>query len=68
MTANELQLLIVGMMLGAWPMAIWRMVLDLREAERNLAESHQVRRRSAADTFLRSLELYQVQQRYGLVP
>ncbi|MEU5394542.1 hypothetical protein [Streptomyces tibetensis] len=68
MTANEVQLLIVGMVLGAWIVAIWRMVLDLREAERNLALSHQIRRRAAGDVFLNSLRLYRMQQRYGLAP
>jgi hypothetical protein len=68
MTANEVQLLIVGMVLGAWIVAIWRMVLDLREAERNLALSHQARRRAAGDVYLNSLRLYRMQQRYGLAP
>lgn len=68
MTANEVQLLIVGMVLGAWTVAIWRMVLDLREAERNLALSRQARHRAAGDVFLNSLRLYRMQQRYGLAP
>lgn len=68
MTVNELSMLICGFALGAWTIAVWHMILDMRAARRSLAEAHQVRRRSAGDAFLRSLELYQVQQRYGLVP
>ncbi|GGV86820.1 hypothetical protein GCM10010294_67940 [Streptomyces griseoloalbus] len=68
MTENEIILFICGIGVGAQGVAVWHMVLDMRQARRSLAESHQVRRRSAGDAFLRSLELYQVQQRYGLVP
>jgi len=68
MTMNEMQMLAVGLVLGAWIVAVWHAALDLRQARRSLAESHQARRRAAGDHFLRSLELYQVQQRYGLVP
>ena len=68
MTPNEMQLLAIGSVLGAWTVAVVNMVLDMRDARRSLAESHQIRRRAAGDVYLRSLELYQVQQRYGLVP
>jgi len=68
MTPNEIQMLLCGIGIGAQGMAVWRMVLDMRDARRSLAESHQARRRAGGDAFLRSLELYQVQQRYGLVP
>ena len=68
MTPNEMQLLAVGFVLGAWTIVIVYMVLCMRDARRSLAESHQIRRRAAGDVYLRSLELYQVQQRYGLVP
>ncbi|MFC7842521.1 hypothetical protein [Streptomyces sp. NPDC057382] len=63
MTPNEIQLLIVGFVLGAWTVAIWQMVLDLREAERNLARSEKTRRRAAADRFLSSFRLYRIQNR-----
>jgi hypothetical protein len=68
MTMNEIQLLAVGLVLGAWIVAVWHATLNLRDARRSLAESYQAQRRAAGDHFLRSLELYQVQQRYGLVP
>ena len=68
MTPNEMQLLAVGFVLGAWTIVIVYMVLGMRDARRSLAESHQIRRRAAGDVYLRSLELYKVQQRYGLVP
>ena len=68
MTPNEMQLRAVGYVLGAGTIVIVYMVLGMRDARRSLAESHQIRRRAAGDVYLRSLELYQVQQRYGLVP
>ncbi|KDN73937.1 hypothetical protein DF19_41835 [Streptomyces olindensis] len=68
MTPNEIQLLVVGFVLGAWTVMVVNMALDMRDARRSLAESHRIRRRAAGDAYLRSLELYQVQQRYGLVP
>ncbi|MGV4890385.1 hypothetical protein DKG34_38725 [Streptomyces sp. NWU49] len=68
MTPNEIILFFTGLLVGANLVAVWHAVLDMREARRSLAESHQVRRRAAGDAYLRSLELYRVQQRYGLVP
>lgn len=68
MTANELTMLICGFVLGAWVVAGWQMGLDLQKARRTIAESRQIQKRAAGDHFLRSLELYQVQQRCGLVP
>jgi hypothetical protein len=68
MTETELILFFTGLLVGANLVAVWHAILDMREARRSLAESHQVRRRAAGDAFFRSLELYQVQQRYGLVP
>ncbi|MBL3670256.1 hypothetical protein JL475_30630 [Streptomyces sp. M2CJ-2] len=65
---NEIQLLAIGLVLGAWIVAVWQASLNLRDARRSLAESHQARRRAAGDHFLNSLELYRIQQRYGLVP
>ena len=32
MTPNEMQLLAVGFVLGAWTVAIWQMALDMRAA------------------------------------
>ncbi|MBL3670184.1 hypothetical protein JL475_30235 [Streptomyces sp. M2CJ-2] len=65
---NEIQMLAIGLVLGAWIVAVWHASLNLRDARRSLDESRQARRRAAGGHFLNSLELYQVQQRYGLVP
>lgn len=63
MTVNELTMLICGFALGAWTIAAWHMVLDMRAARRDLARSKQARKRSAGDHFLNSLKLYQLQRR-----
>lgn len=63
MTPNEMQLLAVGFVLGAWTVAIWQMTLDLRDARRDLARSEEARRRAAADRFLSSFRLYGLQHR-----
>lgn len=63
MTANEIQTLCVGFVLGAWTVAIWQMVLDMRDMRRNLASSRQARRRAAGDHFLSSFRLHQLQHR-----
>ncbi|GGS47973.1 hypothetical protein [Streptomyces violaceus] len=68
MTPNEMQLLAVGFVLGAWTVAVCHMVLDMRDARRNLARSEQARRRAAGDQYLSSFRLYRMQQRYGLAP
>jgi hypothetical protein len=68
MTETEFILLITGVGIGAQGMAVWHMVLDMRDARRNLTLSRQARRRAAADVYLNSLRLYQIQQRPGLVP
>jgi hypothetical protein len=62
-TPNDAQLLAVGFALGGWTVAIWQMVLDVRQAERNLARSEEARRRAAADRFLSSFHLYRIQNR-----
>ncbi|MEV8552586.1 hypothetical protein AB0L04_22555 [Streptomyces glaucescens] len=63
MTETETLLLIVGIGIGAQGMAIWQAALDMRDAHRNLARSRAARRRAAADHYLNSLTLYQLQQR-----
>ncbi|MFH9012513.1 hypothetical protein ACH4C6_14130 [Streptomyces sp. NPDC017943] len=63
MTPNEIQLLAVGFALGGWTVAIWQMVLDVRQAERNLARSEEARRRAAAARFLAGFRLYRIQNR-----
>lgn len=68
MTSNEVIMLVCGFVLGAWTIAAWHMGLAMREARRTIAESRQIQKRAAGDRFLRSLDLYRVQQRCGLVP
>lgn len=63
MTPNEMQLLAVGFVLGAWTVAVWQMVLAMRDARRDLARSEQARRRAAGDQFLNSFRLYRLQHR-----
>jgi biotin-(acetyl-CoA carboxylase) ligase len=67
-TANELQMLICGIGIGAQSMALWHMALDIRDTRRTLAESRRARRRSAADHYLNSLRLYRLQQRTEVRP
>ncbi|MGW0372440.1 hypothetical protein ACWDZW_26830 [Streptomyces coeruleorubidus] len=67
MTETEFILLLAGIGIGAQGMAVWHMILDMRDARRNLALSRQARRRAAADVYLNSLRLYQIQQRSGLL-
>jgi hypothetical protein len=63
MAPTEVQLLVVGFVLGAWTVAICRMALDMRDARRSLAQSEQARRRAAGDTYLNSFRLYRLQHR-----
>jgi hypothetical protein len=63
MTDSEILLLIYGIGIGAQSMALLHMTLDMRDARRNLARSRADRRRAAADHYLNSLRLYQVQLR-----
>ena len=62
MTANELQMLVVGIALGAQLMTLQHMWWDRQDARRNLARSRQAWRRAAGDRYLSSLRLYQLQQ------
>ncbi|MFJ4692824.1 hypothetical protein [Streptomyces sp. NPDC088766] len=63
MTPSEIQILICGIGIGAQTMAVWHMVLDMRDARRSLAESTEARRRAAADHYLSSFRLYRLQHR-----
>ncbi|MFM9672740.1 hypothetical protein [Streptomyces galilaeus] len=65
MTPSEIQILICGIGIGVQTMAVCHMVGDMRDARRSLAESTNARRRAAADHYLSSLRLYQLQHRTG---
>jgi hypothetical protein len=63
MTQSEIVLFVSGLLIGAQIMAVVCMVLDMREADRNLARSEKDRKRAAGDTFLSSLKTYQLLQK-----
>jgi len=62
-TPNEIQMLIVGIALGAQSMNVFHIVLDSRAARRSNAAAQRQARVIAADRFLSSLRLYQLQHR-----
>ncbi len=66
MTPNEIQMLAVGFVLGAWTVAVWQMVLGLRDAERSLAASQTALKRAAGDQYLNSLSVYRLENRPSL--
>ncbi|MGW8746516.1 hypothetical protein [Streptomyces sp. NPDC055794] len=68
MTPSEIQMLAIGLALGAQATQITYTIAGARAARRADATARAIAKRSAGDRYLRSLELYQVQQRYGLVP
>lgn len=63
MTANEIQLLLCGIGIGAQAMVVWHMVIDMRAARRSQAEAEAARKRAAGDQYLNSLRLYRLQHR-----
>lgn len=63
MTQNEIILFVSGLLIGAQIMAVVCMVLDMREANRNLARAEKDRKRAAGDAFLSSLKTYRLLQK-----
>jgi archaellum component FlaG (FlaF/FlaG flagellin family) len=63
MTQSEIVLFVSGLLIGAQIVAVVCMVLDMREADRNLARAEKDRKRAAGDTFLSSLKTYQLLQK-----
>ncbi|MEU2992922.1 hypothetical protein ABZ772_21695 [Streptomyces griseoincarnatus] len=65
MTQNEIVLFVSGLLIGAQIMAVIVivMVLDLREARRDLTLAEKHRRRAAADLFLNSFRTYRLENR-----
>ncbi|MDV7221016.1 hypothetical protein [Streptomyces prunicolor] len=63
MTANEIQMLVCGIGIGAQGMAIWEMVRNMRASRRGRTESETARKQAAGDVYLSSLRLYQLQHR-----
>ncbi|MGQ5579696.1 hypothetical protein [Streptomyces sp. ECR3.8] len=67
MTQTEIVLFVSGLLIGAQIMAVIVMVLDLRDARRDLALAEKHRRRAAADRFLDSFRRYQLENRPPLL-
>ncbi|MFD3498808.1 hypothetical protein [Streptomyces sp. NPDC058678] len=63
MTPNEIQMLLVGIALGAQGMAVTHMVWDMRDVRRSGAASRAVLKRAAGDQFMSSFRLYRLQHR-----
>jgi hypothetical protein len=63
MTQTEIVLFVSGLLIGAQIMAVVCMVLDMREANRDLARSEKARKRAAGDAFLNGMKTYQLLQR-----
>lgn len=63
MTVIEIELLIIGIGIGAQGMAVWHMAVDMRSARRSQTEAEAALKRATGDRFLNSLRLYQLQQR-----
>ncbi|MFE2353081.1 hypothetical protein [Streptomyces parvulus] len=68
MTPSEIQMLVIGLALGAQATQITYTIAGARAARRAAAAARAIAKRSAGDRYLSSLELYRVQQRYGLTP
>jgi hypothetical protein len=62
-TPNEIQMLCIGIALGAQGMAVLNAWWDAQDCRRSAATSRAVLKRSAGDRYLNSLRLYQIQQR-----
>ncbi|MGQ5580347.1 hypothetical protein [Streptomyces sp. ECR3.8] len=63
MTQNEIVLFVSGLLIGAQIMAVVSMLLDLRDASRDLARSDEARKRAAGDAFLNSMTTYRLLQK-----
>lgn len=63
MTANEIQILLIGAALGAQSMNVMHAVLAGRGANRAATASEVALKNAAADRYLSSLRLYQLQNR-----
>ncbi|MGW3711433.1 hypothetical protein ACWDN6_14955 [Streptomyces albogriseolus] len=63
MTQNEIILFVSGLLIGAQIMAVIVIVLDMRDARRDLTLAEKHRRRAAADLFLNSFRTYRLENR-----
>ncbi|MFF9625420.1 hypothetical protein [Streptomyces griseosporeus] len=68
MTPFELQILACGVAIGAYTMTLLHMWWDARDARRNLRASCATRKRAAADRYLSSFRLHQMQARRAARP
>ncbi|MGW3936467.1 hypothetical protein [Streptomyces phaeochromogenes] len=63
MTPNEIQMLFVGVALGAQGMSLLHMFWNARDARRDERRAHAAAKRSAGDQYLHSLRLYRLTHR-----
>lgn len=63
MTPNEIQMLCVGVALGAQGMTVLNICWDARDARRDARRAQAAAKRASGDRYLNSLRLYQLQHR-----
>ena len=63
MTPSEIQMLIVGIALGAHCMNVMHSYWSLKDARRSAAAARASAKRAAADRYFHSLRIYQIEQR-----
>ncbi|MGV9987756.1 hypothetical protein [Streptomyces olivaceus] len=68
MTLNEIQMLAIGLALGAQSVQTARAITDRRADRRSAAAARAAVKRAAGDRYLSSLALYRIQQGYGVRP
>ncbi|GAA0348504.1 hypothetical protein PV735_31705 [Streptomyces turgidiscabies] len=66
MTPNEIQMLFVGIALGAQGMTLLHVFWNARDARRDARRAQAANKRAAGDEYLHSLRLYRLQQRAGV--
>ncbi|GAA3854007.1 hypothetical protein GCM10023084_05290 [Streptomyces lacrimifluminis] len=63
MTDNEIQMLFVGVALGAQGVSLLHVFWNARDARRGHTAAEAARKRAAGDLYLSSLRLYRLQHR-----
>lgn len=63
MTPNEIQMLCVGIALGAQLMSLLHLYWNHSDSRRNAARTQAAMKRAAGDRYLSSLRLYRLQHR-----
>jgi len=60
-TAIEIELLIIGIGIGAQSMAVWHMVVDMRSARRSQTAAEAALKRATGDQYFNGFRLYRLQ-------